>query len=360
MTTREDRRQQRLRQNAYDNPISLGCGACHERSMCGGLSVAEKVFDCSAFCCGKPQTCDRVCVHNPDFSERKWEVNGFDLGNVPRTRATPVPDLPSLFFLFQHRGRRLRPFGSGMAMSLYEMFERGTPNLKFSGRRALEDAYLMAPEAPFVLTGAGIDKPLERWWQMGERNRRRGAEALWSIGPSLVTTPNYSLFSDRPRTDDLHAIKRIATVWEEFASAGLSTALHVNARTEHDYDRWGDFIGERPEVTHIASEFATCGLKRTEWHIEQLGLLAEKVGRPLGFVVRGGTTNLPSLMAIFARVHLLETSIFMKSMNRQVAREGNDGRVAWGPMRTRRNEYLDDLFEANAAVIARVNSGSRL
>lgn len=359
MTSRDDRRQRRLRQNAYDYPMSIGCGGCHEHGVCGGLHIKEQVFDCSSFCCNAPETCDRVCVNHPDYAERVWEINGYDLSTVPRTRPNMAPELPSMFFLFQHRGRRQRQFNSGMAMSLYEVFERGAPKLKFNGRRELEDEYLLAPHAPFVLSGTSVDSPLERWWHMGELNRRKGCEELWKIGPSLVTTPNYSLFSDRPRTDDMHAMKRIATVWEEFTSAGIVTALHVNARTEPDYKRWGDFIGERPEVTHIASELATCGVNRSEWHVEKLCEIAATLGRPLAFVVRGGTNHLPSLMKNFARVHFLESSIFLRSMSRQAAREGNDGKLTWVQSPTEEKEYLDDLFEANAAVLQRINSGSR-
>lgn len=55
----------------------------------------------------------------------------------------------------------------------------------------------------------------------------------------MVTTPNYSLSIDQPRWDDLHSLKRIAIVHEEFLNEGLPAALHVNARTDKDWERDG-------------------------------------------------------------------------------------------------------------------------
>jgi hypothetical protein len=87
--------------------------------------------------------------------------------------------------------------------------------------------------------------------------RRDAIRALRSLGVTLVTTPNFSLFIDQPRWDDLHSQKRIMIVHEEFLSEGLPAALHVNARTERDWERWTEYIAARPELTHIAFEFAT-------------------------------------------------------------------------------------------------------
>jgi hypothetical protein len=52
-----------------------------------------------------------------------------------------------------------------------------------------------------------------------------------SLGVTLVTTPNFSLFIDQPRWDDLHSQKAVMIAHEEFLSEGLPAALHVDART---------------------------------------------------------------------------------------------------------------------------------
>jgi hypothetical protein len=165
-----------------------------------------------------------------------------------------------------------------------------------------------------------MDPPLERWWSLSDA-RRPAIRALRDLGVQLVTTPNYSLFTDRPRWDDMHSMKRIAIVHEEFLSEGMPAALHVNARTEKDWDRWTKYIADRSEVTHIAFEFGTGAgwATRTAWHAGQLAKLAVSVGRPLHLVMRGGNTVLPKLAAAFADVTMLDTNIFMKTKSRQRA-----------------------------------------
>src|SRR5207249_4165551 len=52
-----------------------------------------------------------------------------------------------------------------------------------------------------------------------------------------------SMFLDVPRWDNLHNMKRIALCWSELVSRGLPTSLHLNARTDRDWERWIEFIG---------------------------------------------------------------------------------------------------------------------
>jgi len=124
--------------------------------------------------------------------------------------------------------------------------------------------------------------------------------------------------------------------------------LHVNARTETDFRRWAAYIRERPEVTDVAFEFTT----GTGWgdrrnvHAAWLVELARTAGRPLGLVVRGGVDVLPSLAANFARVTFIDTSIFVKTLNRQRAAIAN-GSLRWQPSPTAINAPVDTLMSDN-------------
>jgi len=151
------------------------------------------------------------------------------------------------------------------------MFNRRIGISKFETRAALNNAFKVSSNAAIILTGTAVDRPLERWWSLGEQ-RRGIIQALRDVGVALATTPNYSLFADQPRWDDLHSMKSIAIVWQEFIDEGLPAALHVNARTDTDWQRWIDFIDERPEATHIAYEFGTGAgwAGRKQWHAEKL------------------------------------------------------------------------------------------
>lgn len=159
----------------------------------------------------------------------------------------------------------------------------------FADHDALCAAFRIAPGTPIILTGTDEDAPIERWWGLGEDKRRAVIRSLRkAVAPA--TTPNYSLFTDAPRWDDLHAIKRIALVHAEFLAEGLPAALHVNGRTDTDFRRWGDYIAARPEVTYLAYEFSTGTgwAGRMEKHAAWLAGLAKAAGRPLALVVRWG------------------------------------------------------------------------
>ena len=140
------------------------------------------------------------------------------------------------------------------------MFDRRSGAPRFTDHAALCTAFAIKPGTTIVLTGTDRDPPLERWWGLGEAKRRTIIRALKGAGVGLVTTPNYSLFLDRPRWDDLHAMMRIAIVHEEFLREGMPAALHVNGRTETDFRRWTAYVAARPEITHLAYEFTTTGI----------------------------------------------------------------------------------------------------
>lgn len=238
---------------------------------------------------------------------------------------------------------------SAVALPLYRMFNRQDGSTRFTSHEALCAAYGVAPGTFILLSGTDRDAPLERWWSFGEIHRRKIIRTLRRNGIGLVTTPNYSLFIDVPRWDDLHAIKRIALVHHEFASEELPAALHVNGRTETDFRRWTDFVAARPEITHLAYEFTTGTgwAGRREQHAEWLTTLSESVGRPLSLVVRGSTEVLPALIRAFARVTVLETTSFLKTVMRQRASSNGTSHLCWSPAPTIEGAPIDDLLSHN-------------
>ena len=149
-------------------------------------------------------------------------------------------------------------------------------------------------------------------------------------------------------------MNRIAITHEEFLSEGVPAALHVNARTDTDWERWTQYIAARPEITHIAFEFATgCGYAgRIEWHATQLVRLAAAAERPLHLVVRGGLRLLPSLAAAFTRVTLLETSVFMKTAKRQSAVPLAAGKMKWELSQGGITGSIDALLAENWKAVA--------
>lgn len=346
--SRRSRREERFWDNTSRNPVALGCTKCGELGICGGLHVSIGAFDCTGYCCGKPESCDIVCQRNPDFVRRVREVSGFSLTAVDRVSAVPFPDLPRCVPLIYHGGSRVARFcPPAVALSLYQLIDRTHGELKFGTRATLCDYFKIGFDTTIILSGTSYDKPIERWWELGER-RLVLLQELADLGIVSITAPNFSLFSDVPRWDNLHAMKRIAICWQEIMGVGIPAALHVNARSDRDWRAWRDFIGERPEIAALTYEFATgaSGTRRMRWHAEYLCTLAEAVRRPLVLIVRGGLDVLQELRQSFQRVTLLDTSTFMKTVNRKCASLSSNNALTWksgGGL----NWSLDELLEHN-------------
>lgn len=337
-----------------NNPLSLGCSNCPDLRTCGGLHVRSDAFDCTSYCCGTPTTCDAVCRLNSHFIHRMWEVSGFDLARVPRLPDSSFPWVPNSVPLVYSRGTRRAPFApAAVALVLYQLISRRTGTLKFPDLTSICTHFGIQPGTPIVLTGTGDDRPLERWWELGER-RLPILRQLAGLGIHAATSPNFSVFSDQPRWDDLHSIKRIAICWQEMAAAGLPSALHVNGRTLRDWQRWTAFVRERPEVSALAYEFATgaTGLARQADHVRALCELADAVPRPLTIIVRGGFPHLGILAQSFARVALIDSTTHMKTANRFRGLLAENGPLSWLPCEERPLVDIDGLMQHNYLTMA--------
>lgn len=352
--SRQFRQPRRLWDDATQHAPSLGCSICLERDRCGSVHTDAGILDCRDLCtCADKTKCDMVCRFNPGlFVARMREVGGLGFDNAPRTSANGVPPLPLIVPFVDHRyGRATILDEPVVALSLYELVNMATGKVHVASRAELAARFLIPEGATVVISGVDKDGPVERWWELNDRHSILAA--LKDLGITLVTTPNYSVLTDVPRTDNLHAMKRILLAWTELASAGLAAALHVNARTEHDYARWARLITERPEIEILAFEFATgCGRgERIEWHIAQLCALADRVGRPLAIVVRGGGRKLGTLLKHFDQVSLVETEAFARTIKRRKAHLTEAGQVKWTKFATPIGAPIDDLFAHNVSLI---------
>jgi hypothetical protein len=283
--------------------------------------------------------------------ERFREVGGFDLDNIPRVQPVAVVPLPEVIPCIDHKYSRsatlLEPV---VAIPLYELFHMATGEPLVRTREELAGRFLIREDATVVATGVARDSKLEAWWAFTDRHRV--LTTLRDLGIALVTAPNYSLFLDVPRPDNLHGMKRIGLSWAELMDAGVPAALHLNARTDHDYRRWRQFIVDRGEVELIAFEFGTgAGFRgRIDWHVDQLCRLADRVDRDLVLVVRGGIQVLARLRRHFSKVILIETDAFAKTRKRRRATLSESGRLKWPSEKTPKGAPLDDLLAHNISL----------
>ncbi|MER8402444.1 hypothetical protein [Mesorhizobium sp. M1348] len=294
-----------------------------------------------------------VCRFNVRlFLARMQEVGGLLFDNAPRVPSRGVPELPRLVPFVDHRyGRAATLNEPVVALSLYEVVNMASGQLHVATQQELAARFLIPADATIVLSGVDKDGLIERWWELP--NRPEILAGLARLGVALVTAPNYSVLLDVPRTDNLHAMKRILLAWTEMAAAGVTAALHVNARTDHDYRRWAELIAKRPEIEALAFEFATGGGRgeRIDWHVDQLCKLADRVGRPLTLVIRGGGRKTSQLRRHFAYVTLIDTEAFARAIRRRRAVLTESGRIKWASSPTPKGAPIDGLFAHNVEIV---------
>lgn len=334
--------------------MSLGCVTCVDLNVCGGAHKSASFFDCTDYCrCDDKATCDLVCRGKPvRFVERVREVASLDLMNAPRAPVIEIEPLPSMTPLIEHASARLSLLNSPIvALPLYALLNMDRGVLRYADRRELSLKFGIDPNARLVLSGVARDRKIERYWEMPDRAALLAQLAQLDI--ALITPPNFSVLTDVPRTDNLHAMKRILIATVEMMQAGLPTALHVNARTERDYERWTQLIADRPEIQCLSVEFATGAGRgeRLNWHVAQLNYLATRVPHPLRLIVRGGMRALEPLRTTFAAVTVLDTHAFSKTNRRQQANFRPDGKLVWRSHPTAQGAPLDDLLQQNVAAV---------
>ena len=350
------RRERRRWDDADSQSLAVGCSACADLAMCGGLHKKQDAFSCLDDCCGNAPGCDSICPRNPSaFVMRLREINGFDLGNIPRAAARAAPTLPSYVPLIYHGNRRdSRLEIAAAAIPLHKLYHRRDGGLRYSSRAEIAAAFGLSEQTKIILVGYGRDKTIETWWGLSTKRRELTAR-LANLGLEVATSPNYSLFTDQTRYDDMYNIKRIGIAWQEFVAEGLPCALHLNARTERDYERLADFIESREEATDVVFEFGTGGgwPGRREFHCWHLAEIARYVNRPLHMVMVGGATVIPEIAAAYDRLTFIDTTAFMTAINRQRLVEGNDLRLTKKPQMTAAGAPIDSLLAANIDTMRR-------
>lgn len=339
-----------LTDNPYTNTMCLGCGSCPDRALCGGLSIEAQIMDCLHHCCGAAETCTRVCPNKTvSFTRQAREIGGFDLASVPRVPARSLVLKGDVIELIYHGSRRALPLEADIvALRLADVVDFARRQPKHTSADDLRQSFRLSPDCKIILTGVDHDSRIEPWWSLGSA-RPAIIQGLVAVGIHMVTTPNFSLVLDHPRWDDLHAMKRIALVFAEFQQNGLACALHPNGRTLHDFKRWQSFIAERSEVAVLSYEFITGPgrSERRQFHLDRLADLAAAASRPLDIIVRGNPQVIPFLRGHFREVVYIDTTAFMKTQKRRIARRVDNDALEWIPLETPRGGLLDPLLRRN-------------
>jgi hypothetical protein len=336
------------------NALPFGCASCAELSRCGGIRMDAAAWNClDRFCvCTDPNVCSTVCPRSPaSFVARVREVNGFNLLNIASAQRIAVPRLQHVIPMLYHGCSRVTTLTTAsVAIPLGKMFNQATGVPRFSARAAVASSFRFDEQARIVIIGVDFDQPLEHYWSRARANDI--ALALRAVEPAIVTTPNFSVFNDVPRWDNFHSMKRIAICWYELASAGLSTALHVNSRTEHDWRRWCEFLKAHIEIGAIAYEFGTgaASPERGAWHAQCLCKIPAAIDRPLNLIVRGGSRHIRQFRRAFANVTFVSAEPFIRTIKRsKLFYSPPLVKTHWRSQKTDPGQPLDQLLSENVA-----------
>lgn len=332
-----------------DAPPSFGCNSCFLKAICGGLRVRGAAFDCQRFCCRK-KDCQIVCFNSPaSYARRLKEIGGFEADGIPRCEPIEFERISGFAPLIHHAYSRSSFLKTDVvALSLYELLDRnGAP--KFHSLEEVSQNFRFDPQAKIIVSGVHKDRLIERVWS--SEHRPAIVSMLKSIRVGMLTTPNYSVYNNVPRPENLYNIKRILLFAQEFLAAGIPTALHINACTDADYDRYAEYLLNRPEYQAISFEFITGPgyPSRQWWHIRKLIELQNRLHRQFQLVLRGGTKALSALSGAYSNIVVVDSDPLHRALHRQRMILGNDGRVKVVKNHLPEGHPIDELFAQNLA-----------
>jgi len=271
-------------------------------------------------------------------------VGGFGL-NGSRIRAPQAPSVPTYLPVVDSPASRQQPLSySAVVLPITASIRSG----HIASRHELCKHFLVQPDATVILNGVGQDRQIEPLWNWITSDAF--VASIRALQPNAVWTPNFSMFADCPRTNDLHSMKRIAICADRIAAAGVAPVLHLNGRTPHDYCRWRQFLSDS-RIESVAFEFHSMSKERQSFHCSQLCQLARQHDQPLTLFVRGGRTFLPRLADAFGRIVVVDTLALQLARRRHyLADAGTRLRRQKGWSLT--SEPIDRFADENVSVSA--------
>jgi hypothetical protein len=350
--TREAKRRAELRPHGITN---VPCRTCEFFKTCGGIQTDRPLLDCFHETCCKKNDCDRLCPNTDNFLPLLREVNGDlnvdSLGPFPQATIA----LPRYIPVIDHGYRRKQPLDwPFVAIDTYEIFKnkKGKYEAIAETPEGLREAFKLSPATRIVLRGVASDPPLEEYWEF--HRTARPAEQLAKLGISLAVGPNFSMFLNVPRTDNLFNRKRHLMCLSELAAAGISVAPHLGANTPADWQFWGAYLKKHLSIFYVAMEFETGNRTPKEGRkaIHDLANLQQSLGRELHPLLIAATQFADLAARNFERFTLIDSNPFLKTMFRRGFDPAAVG-SRWVKSSTPNGMPLDDLLLENISRYSR-------
>lgn len=330
--------------------VAAGCETCGLIQHCGGMRNERALLTCvDQFCCGTGD-CDNVCPDHPKYAKWVKEIGGYGSHRIGPMQQSDVR-IPTYVPLVHHGYcRQSRLHAEAVAVCPYNFLKqkrrRYVSNVQ--DQESLRVKFKIADDAKLILCGTAKDKPLEAYWT--HRRAEQTMDLIAAINPDLYIAPNFSMFLDVPRHDNLFNIKRQLLCLSELSAAGVSVVPHISATMPHDWDNWRAFLAEHTDIQHIAFNFQT-GYSNTDEAkiaLNRLVRLQQTLGRDLSLIMIGGSQFLEVAMLNFVRLTVIDSTPFMKTQHRQRL-VMNGSKRHWVKSPTKRGTPIDDLLQQNVS-----------
>jgi len=155
-------------------------------------------------------------------------------------------------------------------------------------RHPLRDVYRLTPETRLVLQFYAEDRVLEGVWA----HRRHLIPQLWQMGFDLILSPNFSVWRDHSRFEQLVQQRRSFAFYHELCEAGLPAIPDIGwSLFEPDGRLWAEWINSQPDLAAVS---IFCGGRKIHAErrafretAEDLALFHERVRPDVAFVLGG-------------------------------------------------------------------------
>ena len=335
----------------------INCDECYFRAVCGGMDGQQSLGGCMTHCHSDclANGCAWTCPNRDDWLSRWEEVGGWPPAPLLPIRSPGEQEkrfkMPRYLPVIQHGYSRASSLvWPNVAIPTFKVVRHGRNEslyLSVNGASDLRKKFKVAPLTQILMVSVSFDDPIERYWQ-GRRVDNIPAQ-LSTLDAMGITTPNFSFFSDAPRTHTLWNRTRIVRVAEELSAAGMGVILHLNAQTRADWRFWTEVLRDQPQIRYVAKEFQTGlhNLAKVKQALDDLAQLQQEIGRDIHPVMMGAMQFAPYAASHFNDFTIVDSSAFLKAMSRRVLIRTKSGHWNWQPISTAEEEPLDSLLFHN-------------
>lgn len=334
-------------------PSMASCQRCRFEDVCGGLDELQgSLFGCFSSCRAELQcgNYDWTCPCRPDFVSRWAEVGGWPPRPPVSLRACTEPTLPTYMPMVVTHGLKTRDVVPVpvAAVTTFELIKGRGKRRHVDAENAAEfrEQCRLPQDSRVLLVSVGHDGRLASYWRT--RLQSELPQQLANLGVLGITVPNFSFFTDAPRTHTIWNRARMLRCAEEFSTAGLSVILHLNALTNADWDYWGSLLRDHPQHRYVAKEFQTGLLDpdKSDMAIKELAVLQDKLGRELHPLIIGGPRLAAKLPGYFKHFTIIDSKPWMATIKRRLL-EAKNGKIKERQHLTDKGELLDLLLSHN-------------